>query len=408
LELAEILGTTTDKILAGGSIEANKEKAFSITDFKENYLIHNNVCDIQSNEIVLIPLNGCKETAEQIKKYLKTIAINKPVSICSVSLQRFATGDAKAVLMESVRGKDVYIIVDVGNHSLTYTLYGYINHLSPDEHYLDLLRTISAIGGKASRINVITPLLYAARQDRRIQRESLDCAVALQHLYSIGVSNIMAFDVHDDRVQNAVPFMGFDKLMPIYQAIKSIYRSYKDIVFDEDHTIVISPDFGGMSRNYDYANELGLDLGIFYKRRNNTNFTDGSYSVDIHKYIGPKIDGKDVIIVDDIIASGETLLDVIVKAKNMGAKRIFAVVTFGLFTKGTEAFDKAYDEGILDAIFITNASHICTEARNSKWYREINILKYIAYYIYCVNCGYSVGRIVNSHEKIKGFLSKIS
>jgi len=294
----------------------------------------------------------------------------------------------------------------VGNYSQTYEMYGYTNHVSPDEHYQDLVRTVSAIGGKADRVNVISPMLYSARQDRRIKRESLDCAVALQHLYSIGVSNIMAFDVHDDRVQNAVPFMGFDKLMPIYQAIKAICRSYKDIEFSEDKTVIVSPDFGGMGRNYDYARELGLEMGVFYKRRSDKDFENGKYQVETHKYLGPDVSGKDVIIVDDIIASGDTLLSVIKEIKELGAKRIFAVATFGLFTAGTEKFDKAYNVGHLNGVFVTNASYCTDIVRKAEWYKEINILKYIAYYIFCVNSGYSVARIIDPHQKIKSFIEK--
>ena len=404
LELADILETTTDKILSGGDIVVKGNKKLNLAEMKESFTAFDGHSDVMTNEIVLIPLCGMEKTAIRIKEYLHQISGNKSVIICNVSLPRFATGDAKAVLNESVRGKDVYIIVDVGNYSLTYTMRGYENHMSPDEHYQDIVRVVSAVGGKANRVNVVSPLLYSARQDRRILRESLDCAVALQHLYSIGVSNIMAFDVHDDRVQNATPFMGFDKLMPIYQAIKSVCRSYSDIVFDENNTIVISPDFGGMGRNYEYANELGVDMGVFYKRRSNADFFDGKYTVEVHKYMGPEVAGKDILIVDDILASGETMLDAIRQIKEMGAKRVFAIVTFGLFTKGTKAFDDAYEAGMLDAVFITNASYISEEVANAKWYKEVNILKYIAYYIFCVNSGYSVARIVDPHQKIKNYI----
>ncbi len=404
LELADILETTTDKILNGGDLVVKSNKRVDLDQVKENFSVFERKSSLPSNEIVLIPLKGMEETAIRIKDYLSQISKQKSVSIIEAVLPRFATGDAKGVLNESVRGKDVYVIVDVGNYSLTYKMRNTMNNMSPDDHYQDLIRVVSAIGGKANRVNVISPLLYSARQDKRVLRESLDCAVALQHLYSIGVSNIMAFDVHDDRVQNATPFMGFDKLMPIYQAIKALCKAYPDIVFDEDNTLVISPDFGGMARNYDYATELGIDLGVFYKRRSNQNFKDGQYIVEAHKYIGPNVKNKDVLIVDDIIASGETMIDVIKQIKSMGAKRIFAIVTFGFFTKGTDIFDKAYEEGLLEAVFITNASYRGEEIINAPWYREINILKYIAYYIFCVNSGYSVGRIMNPHEKINAFL----
>lgn len=358
---------------------------------------------INTDEIVLLPLRGMEETALRIEKYLNVIGTKK-VSVLKVSLPRFSTGDAKAVLPESVRGKDVYIIVDVGNYSLTYDMHGYENHMSPDDHWQDIVRTVSAIGGKALRVNVISPMLYAARQDRRVQRESLDCAVALEHLYSIGVANIMAFDVHDDRVQNATPFMGFDKLMPIYQAIKAVKKNYPDVDFSEKNTVMVSPDFGGMGRNHEYANELGIDLGVFYKRRSTTDFADGKYAVQVHKYIGPDVEGKDVFVVDDIIASGETMLDVVRQIKERGAKRIFLIATFGFFTKGTAEFDRAYNDGALDAVFITNASYRNDRVTSSPWYKEIDIVKYISYYIYSVNAGKSVAEIINPHKKIQKLL----
>ncbi len=356
--------------------------------------------------IVIIPLRGMEEMAEQIINYLVEIADVTSARIINPDLPRFNTGDAKAVLCDSVRGKDVYILMDVGNYACTYSMHGITNHMSPDEHYQDLIRVISAIGGKAARINVISPMLYAARQDRRILRESLDCAVALQNLYSIGVENIMAFDVHDDRVSNAVPFMGFDKLMPTYQTIKAICRDFPDVTFDEENMVMISPDFGGMGRNYIYSNELGLDLGVFYKRRSMTDFVDGHYAVQVHKYIGPDVSGKDVLIVDDIIASGDTILDVVIKIKEMGARRVFVAVTFGLFTAGTAKFDSAYEKGELDAIFVTNASYRSDEVIAAPWYREVNIVKYTAYYIYSVNTGCSIAQLLDPHQRIHDLVHK--
>ncbi len=356
--------------------------------------------------IVIVPLRGMEKMAEQIVNYLVEIANVTTAKIIIPDLPRFNTGDAKAVLAESVRGKDVYLLMDVGNYACTYSMHGITNHMSPDEHYQDLIRVISAIGGKAARINVISPMLYAARQDRRILRESLDCAVALQNLYSIGVENIMAFDVHDDRVSNAVPFMGFDKLMPTYQTIKAICHDFPDVVFDEENMVMISPDFGGMGRNYIYSNELGLDLGVFYKRRSMTDFVDGHYAVQVHKYIGPDVRGKDVLIVDDIIASGDTILDVVVKIKEMGARRIFVAATFGLFTAGTGKFDRSYEKGELDAIFVTNASYRSDEVISAPWYREVNIVKYTAYYIYSVNTGCSIAQLLDPHRRIHDLVHK--
>ena len=315
-----------------------KSKRVSISDEKEGLFSLGNM-KYFFGEIILLPLKGMEKYAEKIQYYLNEIADDVDVSIINVDLLRFKTGDAKAVLNESVRGKDVYIVVDMGNYSETYNIHGYENHMSPDEHYMDLMRTISAIGGKAARINVISPLLYSARQDRRIARESLDCAVALQDLYSVGVSNVMVFDVHDDRVQNAVPFMGFDKLMPVYQAIKALCNVYPD-----------------------------------------------------------------VLVIDDIIASGDTILDVAQQLSDLGAKRIFIIATFGFFTKGTHRFDEAYNSGILEAVFITNASYVSEEITSSPWYREIDVIKYISYYIYCVNSGSSIAKLIDPHKKTHDYL----
>ena len=357
-----------------------------------------------NEEIVLVPLKGMESFAEQIKVYLETdIAPGSTCEITPVDLPRFATGDAKAVLENSVRGKDVYVLVDVGNYGCEFKMYGKENSMSPDDHFQNLIRTISAIGGKAHRITVVSPLLYGARQDRRVTRESLDCAVALQQLERIGVSNIMAFDVHDDRVQNAVPFMGFDKLMPTYQITKALIRAYPDIILDEKHMAMVSSDFGGIGRNYAYVNELGVDLGVFYKRRG-TRLVDGKYGVEQHKYIGPDLDGKDVVIVDDIIASGETILDTAEKIREFGAKRIFVAVTFGFFTSGIDAFNEAYEKGLIDAIFITNASYCRDEIVNAPWYKKVNIIKYIAYYIFCVNSGESINAIMDSHKRIQDMI----
>lgn len=362
--------------------------------------------DERKGSIVLIPLTGMENVAYKIKEHLELISPGTPCEIIPVEIPRFSTGDAKAVLCRSVRGKDVYIIVDVGNYGCEYTMFGRSVCMSPDEHHQNLIRTMSAIDGKAERINVITPLLYSERQDRKITRESLDCAVALQHLAAIGVSNIMAFDVHDDRVQNAVPFIGFDMLMPIYQTIKAIKNVYPDMKYDEDNLAVVSPDFGGMNRNFMYANELGVDLGVFYKRRSRSRFTSGRYEVEIHKYIGPDVSGKNVLLVDDIIASGETMLDSVAKIKEYGAKRVFVAVTFGFFTAGTEKYTRAYEEGILDAVFITNASYRRPEITDAPWYREVDIQKYIAYYIYCVNAGKSISAILDPHRKIQALLNR--
>ena len=356
--------------------------------------------------IVLIPLYGTEELAGKIEYYLRETYNKEECHVVNSQIVRFSTGDAKAVLEETVRGADVYILMDVGNYSCNYEMYGRTVPMSPDEHFQNLKRTVSAIGGKAYRVNVISPLLYASRQDRRISRESLDCAMALRELENIGVKNITAFDVHDNRVANAVPYNGFDDLFPIYQVIKAIKRNYADVKFCEDNSLFISPDLGATTRNFKYTNELGLDMGIFYKRRSRTKVVGGNYVVDVHKYIGPSVKNKDVFIVDDMICSGTTMLDVAKYCKKQGARRVFAAATFALFTEGIQRFDEAYRKKVLEAVFITNASYRKEEIRNAPWYREVDITKYIAIYIHSVNAGESISKLLDPHEKIHNLLSR--
>lgn len=356
--------------------------------------------------IVLMPLYGTEELARKIEYYLRETYNKEECHVVNAQIVRFSTGDAKAVLEETVRGADVYILMDAGNYACSYQMYKQEIPMSPDEHFQNLKRTISAIGGKAYRVNVISPLLYSSRQDRRISRESLDCAMALRELENIGVKNITAFDVHDNRVANAVPYTGFDDLFPIYQVIKAIKNYYPDVAFSEDHSLFISPDLGATTRNFKYTNELGLDMGIFYKRRSRTKVVDGNYVVDVHKYIGPSVEGKDVFIVDDMICSGTTMLDVAKYCKKEGAKRVFAIATFALFTEGIGHFNDAYNENILDAVFITNASYRRDEIRNAPWYREVDITKYIAIYINSVNAGKSISKLLDPHEKIQKLLKR--
>lgn len=352
-------------------------------------------------DIALISLVGMEQFTKKIKMYLEKIYSAGHCEIVGANILRFSTGDAKAVLENTIRGKDVYIIMDVGNYNCQYKMYGREVIMSPDEHFQNLKRIVSAIGGKADRITVISPMLYSARQDRRISRESLDCAVALRELENIGIKNIMAFDVHDDRVQNAVPFMGFDNLMPVYQTIKALTRAYPDLEYTEDKMMFISPDVGAANRNLLYSNELGLEIGMFYKRRSHSKLIEGNYPMQVHQYIGPEIEGKDVVLVDDIIASGDTMLDAVQKVKQYGANRVFVAATFGLFTKGIEEYTKAYEEGILEAVFITNGTYRRDEVINAPWYREVDITKYVAYYVYSVNTGKSISKIMDPHDKIR-------
>jgi len=356
--------------------------------------------ELNEKRIVLVPLIGMGTMAENIKRYIGEISPNTVCEVMPVDLPRFATGDAKAILPKSIRGKDIFILVDVGYYNYKYKIFDYVNCLSPDEHFQNLVRTISAIGGKASRINVIMPLLYSARQDRRTKRESLDCADALQHLERMGVENIMCVDVHDDRVQNAIPLMGFDNLMPTYQTIKSLCNHYSDLIFNEERMVVVSPDFGGMNRNFTYADELGLDLGLFYKRRNLNEVKNGKQDIQVHKYIGPDLSGKDVLIIDDIIASGDSMLDTVSEVKKRGAERVFVGVTFGFFTRGTKKFDEMYERGQLESVFITNASYVREEVKAAPWFKEVNISKYISFYVFSVNAGTSISHISDPHIKI--------
>lgn len=359
-----------------------------------------------SHPIALVPLCGTEELADQIMHYLKTVYNNEQCKIINSNIIRFSTGDAKAVLQESIRGYDVFILMDVGNYSCSFEIYDKINYMSPDEHFQNLKRTISAIGGKAYRLNLISPLLYASRQDRRIARESLDCAVALRELENIGVENITAFDVHDSRVANAIPFTGVDSLFPSYQSIKAIKKNFPDVSFDENNSLFVSPDLGGTNRNFKYANELQLDMGIFYKRRSTKKMVDGNYDVEVHKYIGPDIKDKDIFVVDDIICTGNTILDVAKYCKQSGAKRVFIIVTFAFFSKGIAEFNKAYENKEIDAIFITNASYVRDEIKQAAWYREVDITKYIAIYIQSINKGASISKLMDPHKKIQKLLEK--
>ncbi len=361
---------------------------------------------ILSHPIALIPLCGTEQLAERIMHYLTNVYNNEQCKIISPNIIRFSTGDAKSVLGESIRGYDVYLLMDVGNYSCSFEIHDKINYMSPDEHFQNLKRTISAIGGKAYRLNLISPLLYASRQDRRISRESLDCAMALRELESIGVENITAFDVHDIRVANAIPFTGFDSLFPIYQSIKAIKKNFPDIIFNEENALFVSPDLGGTNRNFMYSNELQLDMGIFYKRRSSNKFVNGNYKVEVHKYIGPDVKNKDIFIVDDIICSGNTILDVAKYCKKNGAKRIFVIVTFALFTKGINDFNQAFNNKEIESIFITNASYVRDEVKNADWYKEVDITKYIALYIQSINGGASISKLLDPHIKIQKLLSE--
>lgn len=319
---------------------------------------------------------------------------------------RFGTGEAKGQIKETVRGYDLYLLVDVTNYSLTYTVRGHKNHMSPDDHYQDLKRIIAAVGGKARRITVIMPYLYAGRQHRRTSRESLDCALALQELTNMGVESIITFDAHDPRVQNAIPLKSLETVQPTYQFIKAILKSVPDVKMDSDHMMVISPDEGGMGRAVYFANVLGLDMGMFYKRRDYTKVVHGRNPIVAHEFLGPDIEGKDIMIIDDMISSGESMLEVATELKRRKANRIFVVCTFGLFTGGLDKFDEAYEKGIIYRLLTTNLTYQIPELLTKPYYINVDMSKYIALIIDTLNHDNSISGLLNPVERINNVLIK--
>ncbi len=319
---------------------------------------------------------------------------------------RFGSGEAKGVIRESVRGSDVYILVDVCNHSLTYSVCGKTNHMSPDDHYQDLKRIIAAIGGKARRITVIMPFLYESRQHKRSSRESLDCALALQELTAMGVESIITFDAHDPRVQNSIPLKSFETIMPTYQFIKALLKNVPDLNIDAQHMMVISPDEGAMSRAVYFGNVMGVDVGMFYKRRDYTTIVDGRNPIIAHEFLGADLEGKDVIIIDDMISSGESMLDVAKELKRRKAGRIFIAATFGLFTNGFDQFDKAFEEGLFYRILTTNLVYQPDELLSKPYYINVDMSKYIALLIDTLNHDNSISDLLSPTEKIQRILSQ--
>ena len=356
----------------------------------------------------LIPLEGARELGEKINAHLvrwaKEAGRNQDNFIVESECPRFSSGDGKGLIKSTVRGDDLYFIVDVGNYSCTYNMFGRKNCMSPDDHFQDLKRLIQAASGKAHRINVIMPLLYGGRQHRRSYRESLDCAVMLQELASMGVSNVVTFDAHDPRVQNAVPLMGFDNVMPTYQVLKTLFRNVPDISLTRDHFMIVSPDEGAMNRNMYYASVLGVDLGMFYKRRDYSRIVNGRNPIVAHEYLGSSVEGKDVFIADDIISSGESMLDIAYALKKQNAGRIFAYATYAIFTNGLDAFDKAYEMGYISGVLGSNLTYRSPQLRQREWFFEVDVSKYIAYFIAALNHDNSVSTIIDPHEKIEQLL----
>ena len=324
------------------------------------------------------------------------------------TLPRFGNGEAKGTIKESVRGDDLYIMLDVTNHSLTYKMCGEVNHMSPDDHYQDLKRVIAAVSGKAKRINVIMPFLYESRQHRRSSRESLDCALALQELVNMGVENIITFDAHDPRVQNAIPLHGFESVTCAYQFVKALCRHVDDLVFDNDHMMIISPDEGGTDRAVYLANVLGINVGMFYKRRDYSRIVDGRNPIIAHEFLGSSVEGKDVFIIDDMISSGESMIDVATELKKRKAKRIFVISTFGLFTNGFEKFDEAVEKGIIYRVLTTDVNYQSEEMLSRDYYISCGMSKYIAYIIDTLNHDTSLSELLNPYDKIKTIVAAYS
>ena len=369
----------------------------------------------------LIPLKSCEDLGKKVDAWLvewrkeresehkTTIAFagyQKDSYIIGAKTPRFGSGEAKGELTESVRGDDLYIMVDVCNYNMTYTMNGLKNHMSPDDHYQDLKRVIAAVGGKGRRINVIMPFLYESRQHKRTGRESLDCAMALRELVDMGVENIITFDAHDPRVQNAIPLKGFETVQPIYQFIKYLLKNEKELEIDSDHMMVISPDEGGMGRAVFFANVLGLDLGMFYKRRDYTKIINGRNPIVAHEFLGASVEGKDVIIVDDMISSGESMLDTAKELKRMKARKVFICTTFGLFTGGLKKFDEYYENGIIDRVLTTNLIYQTPELLSKPYYINVDMSKYIALIIDNLNHDASLSDLLNPTGRINRLLAK--
>lgn len=360
-------------------------------------------------KLTVICMKGCEELADKIDWYLKKFRESREredTYIAKIKCPRFGSGEAKCVLNETVRGNDVFIICDVFNHGVTYKMYGVENHMSPDDHFQDLKRIIAAISGKARRITVVMPMLYEGRQHRRTARESLDCALALQELVKMGVSNIITFDAHDARVQNAIPISGFDDVQTTYQMLKALTRAVPDISFDKDSTIVISPDEGGMHRCMYYSSVLGLDLGMYYKRRDYSVIENGKNPIVAHEYLGSSVKGKDVMIVDDMISSGESVIDIGRKLKSQGARRVFIFTAFGLFCNGLDAFDEAYKRGEITKVFTTNLVYRMPELKEREWYCEVDMSKYISLLIDTINHDETISQLLVPVNRIKALKEK--
>lgn len=380
-----------------------------------------NFTKIPGGKLGIIALESCKALGDEIDKYIikwrtetnlqfqNSIACDgylRDTYLLDASCPRFGSGEAKGVIQESVRDMDLYILVDVLNYSLTYSLSGITNHMSPDDHYSDLKRIISASAAKAKSINVIMPFLYESRQHKRSTRESLDCAVMLQELQHLGVDNIITFDAHDPRVQNAVPVCGFDNVQPTYQFVKALVEQCDAIEFDKEKLMVISPDEGAMQRAIYMANVIGVDVGMFYKRRDYSKVINGRNPIVAHEFLGDSLNGKDVLIIDDMISSGESMIDVAKQLKNRHARRVFCISTFGLFTNGLSVFDQAVEKGIIEKVITTNLTYQTPELLERDWYVSADVGKYVALLIDTLNHNASISDLLNPTDRIKEYLAK--
>lgn len=375
-----------------------------------------NLDNIPAGTLGIIAIDGCQAMGKEVDhfitawrhedghKFMDDVVFSgyqRDSYLVNAHVPRFGSGEAKGVIDESVRGMDLYILVDVCNYSLTYSMSGNTNHMSPDDHYQNLKRIIAAVGGKAKRINVIMPFLYESRQHKRSSRESLDCALALQELTHMGVDNIITFDAHDPRVQNAIPLSGFETVRPTYQFVKGLLDRYDDLIIDSDHMMAISPDEGATERAVYLANVLNLDMGMFYKRRDYTRVVNGRNPIVAHEFLGSSVEGKDVIILDDMISSGDSILDVAKQLKSRNAKRIFAAATFGLFTNGLDKFDEAYESGLIDGVLTTNLIYQTPELLSRPYYINCGMSKYVALMIDTLNHDGSISDILDPSERIQ-------
>jgi ribose-phosphate pyrophosphokinase len=359
-------------------------------------------------DLSIIGMRGCEDFVAQVDSYLQDWRRHdgEGTFIAEAACPRFGSGEGKGMIRDSMRSRDVYIISDVFNHGVTYTMYGQTVPMSPDEHYQDLKRIIGAIGGKARRISVIMPMLYEGRQHKRSSRESLDCATALQELVAMGVANIITFDAHDPRVQNAIPLHGFENIRTSYQMIKALLHTYRDLDVNSENMMIISPDEGGMSKCMYYSSMMGIDLGMFYKRRDYSVIINGKNPIVAHEYLGRDVSGKDVIVVDDMISSGESVIDVCQQLKAKGANRIFVFATFGLFSNGLEGLDKAYADGLFTKIFTTNLVYRTPELLQRDWYAEVNLCKYVAYIIDTLNHDQTISGLLDQSTRIRKALTE--